>query len=161
MSHPMFDCALLIIDDQPMNVELLTDLLKREGFQRIFSSTRAQDTLNLYHQVKPDLILLDLLMPELDGFAVLEQLSRHITPNSYLPILVLTADATRETKHRALALGAKDFMTKPFDALEVMLRVTNLLETRLLFMELAKRGIASPIPPQSSSPQQKTAGNIS
>lgn len=84
----------------------------------------------------PDLVILDLHMPEFDGFAVLEQLNRRIPTGEYLPILVLTADATRDTRLRALALGAKDFISKPLDALETMLRIWNLLETRALYKTL-------------------------
>jgi CheY-like chemotaxis protein len=80
--------------------------------------------------------LLDLMMPELDGYAVLEMLSRHIPKDEYLPVLVLTADATIAARRKALALGAKDFLTKPFDTIEAMLRVWNLLETRMLYRHL-------------------------
>jgi CheY-like chemotaxis protein len=90
----------------------------------------------LFKAFEPDLVLLDLMMPELDGYAVLEMLSRHIPSDSYLPILVVTADATIGAKRKALALGAKDFLTKPFDTIEAMLRVWNLLETRLLYRHL-------------------------
>jgi CheY-like chemotaxis protein len=76
------------------------------------------------------------MMPELDGYAVLEMLSRHIPKDEYLPVLVLTADATIAAKRKALALGAKDFLTKPFDTIEAMLRVWNLLETRVLYRHL-------------------------
>ena len=85
---------------------------------------------------EPDLILLDIMMPELDGYAILEQLSRRIPRNEYLPVLVLTADSTISARRKALSLGAKDFLTKPFDAIEAMLRVWNLLETRLLYRHL-------------------------
>jgi DNA-binding response OmpR family regulator len=87
----------------------------------------------------PDLILLDLHMPELDGFAVLEALAKHIRPGTYLRSLVIIADVSPEAKHRALALGAKDFLTKPFDAQEVVLRVGNMLETRRLHLELREQ----------------------
>ena len=76
------------------------------------------------------------MMPELDGYAVLEMLSRHIAKDEYLPVLVITADATIAAKRKALALGAKDFLTKPFDTIEAMLRVWNLLETRILYRHL-------------------------
>jgi CheY-like chemotaxis protein len=92
--------------------------------------------LDLFKAFEPDLVLLDLMMPELDGYAVLEMLSRHIPSDSYLPVLVVTADATIGAKRKALALGAKDFLTKPFDTIEAMLRVWNLLETRLLYRHL-------------------------
>ncbi|WP_162874203.1 response regulator, partial [Pseudomonas viridiflava] len=84
------------------------------------------------------LVVLDLHMPEFDGFAVLEQLNRRIPTNDYVPIMVLTADATRDTRLRALALGARDFISKPLDALETMLRIWNQLETRALYKSLRK-----------------------
>jgi putative two-component system response regulator len=84
----------------------------------------------------PDLILLDLMMPELDGFGVMDQLREVVPPDTYLPILILTADISPENKRRALAAGARDFLTKPFDATEALLRMQNLLETRSLHLQL-------------------------
>lgn len=127
---------ILIIDDQPANLRLLEDLLAREGFVNVVSTTESLRALNLYAAFDPDLILLDLMMPGMDGYAVLEQLARQRAPNDFRPVLVLTADATTEAKRRALSLGAKDFLTKPFDAIEAMLRVWNLLETRMLYKRL-------------------------
>jgi CheY-like chemotaxis protein len=85
---------------------------------------------------EPDLILLDLHMPGLDGFAVMKLLERRIPRDAFLPILVLTADVLPEVKQRALAAGARDFVTKPFDRAEVLLRIKNLLETRFLHLQL-------------------------
>jgi len=90
----------------------------------------------MYAEFQPDLILLDLHMPGLDGFGVMETLKPLIPPESYVPVLVLTADITSEAKQRALANGAKDFLAKPFDVTEVLLRIRNLLETRVLYLEL-------------------------
>jgi putative two-component system response regulator len=87
----------------------------------------------------PDVILLDLQMPYLDGFAVMKLLQSCIGHSDFLPILVLTADSTSEAKHRALSEGALDFLTKPFDALEVLLRITNLLQTRSLHLQLQEQ----------------------
>jgi putative two-component system response regulator len=92
--------------------------------------------VDLVQAFDPDLILLDLMMPELDGFGVMEQLRRVVPPNTYLPILILTADISVETKRRALGAGARDFLTKPFDATEALLRMQNLLETRSLHLQL-------------------------
>jgi CheY-like chemotaxis protein len=127
---------ILVIDDQDANLRLLEDLLGREGFTNVLSTTDPAQVIDLYTAFDPDLILLDLLMPGLDGFAVLEQLARLRAPNDFRPVLVLTADATRDARRRALALGAKDFLTKPFDNVEAMLRVWNLLETRHLYRRL-------------------------
>jgi CheY-like chemotaxis protein len=136
--------TILIVDDEPANVTLLERLLKREGFTQLVSTTRPREALRLFQEHPVDLVLLDLMMPDLDGFALLETFARLVPEDSYLPILVLTADATLPTRRRALSLGAKDFLTKPFDAIEAVLRIFNLLETRMLTLELAKHGLSLP-----------------
>ncbi len=132
----MLNAKILIVDDAEANLRLLEELLAREGFMQVISTADSTRAIDLFNAFQPDLILLDLMMPELDGYAILEILSRHIPKDEYLPVLVLTADATIATKRKALALGAKDFLTKPFDTIEAMLRVWNLLETRLLYRQL-------------------------
>lgn len=127
---------ILIVDDAEANLRLLEELLTKEGFEQVISTTDPTKTMDLVNAFQPDLILLDLMMPVLDGFAVLDQLSHHVGQEEYLPVLVLTADATIGARRRALALGAKDFLTKPFDPMEAMLRVWILLETRWLFTQL-------------------------
>ena len=99
------DLRILIIDDQRPNLDLVEQLLAREGLTNVLSSTQPLRTLELFNSFEPDLVILDLHMPEFDGFAVLEQLNRRIPQGEYLPILVLTADATRDTRLRALALA--------------------------------------------------------
>ena len=133
------EAQLLIVDDERMNIVLLEELLQRAGYRRVASTTDSRTVLELFSQLQPDLILLDLMMPHLDGYAVLGQLRQLIPPGSYLPILVLTSDISNESKVRALRLGARDFMTKPFNATEAMLRVRNLLETRLLHLQLQEQ----------------------
>ena len=137
---------ILIIDDAEANLRLLEDLLAQEGFEQVISTTDATKTMDLVNAFQPDLILLDLMMPVLDGFAVLDQLSHHVGPHDFLPVLVLTADATIAARRKALALGAKDFLTKPFDHMEAMLRVWNLLETRWLFNQLKMHQPALQLP---------------
>jgi len=127
---------LLLIDDQAANLRLLEDILAREGFTQVLSVADPRRALELYAAFDPDLVILDLMMPGLDGYAVLEQLSRLRQPDDYRPVLVITADATTEARRRALSLGARDFLTKPFDQVEAMLRVWNLLETRCLYRRL-------------------------
>ncbi len=127
---------ILIVDDEPANVRLLERLLERAGYANMKSTTDPGQVLSLFKEFGPDLILLDLLMPQPDGFEILEQLDRLIPGGTYLPVLVLTADITAESKRRALAAGAKDFLIKPFDATEVLLRIGNLLETRRLHQAL-------------------------
>lgn len=129
---------ILIVDDEDANVRLLQRVLQASGFEDLESTTDPRQVLRIFETFHPDLVLLDLRMPYLDGYAVLDQLSAKIPPQTYLPVLVLTADITPDAKRRALSIGAKDFLTKPFDQIEVVLRVRNLLETRLFHVELQK-----------------------
>jgi signal transduction histidine kinase len=130
---------ILIVDDQEQNVRLLERLLQQAGYTTVESTTDPRRALPLFSEFQPDLILLDLMMPHLDGFGVMRELAGHIATDDYLPILVLTADVTPEAKRRALAAGAKDFLTKPFDVVEVVLRIENLLHARFLHRELQRQ----------------------
>lgn len=132
----ILNAKILIIDDADANLRLLEALLAKEGFEQVISTADSTQTIDLFTAFQPDLILLDLMMPILDGYEILDLLSKYIPKNEYLPIIVLTADATIAAKRKALALGAKDFLTKPFDSIEAMLRVWNLLETRMLYRQL-------------------------
>ena len=132
------ESRILIVDDQAANVLLLERILQTGGYANLTQTTDPRKVLEFFTVYKPDLILLDLMMPQLDGLALLTQLRSRIPDNTYLPIMVLTADVTSKAKQQALSLGAKDFLTKPFDASEVLLRVYNLLETRWLSLELQK-----------------------
>jgi two-component system, sensor histidine kinase and response regulator len=125
---------ILIVDDQQANVDLLGQILGMQGYQKVASTTDPRQVVALCNKLNPDLILLDLHMPYLTGMDVIEQLRGLI--NSYLPILVLTADITPEAKRQALKVGANDFLSKPFDVTEVLLRVQNLLETRYLYLQV-------------------------
>src|SRR5919106_2785436 len=133
---PSLDDRILIVDDEPANVLLMERLLRDAGYRNLSSTTDSRRVLGLYREVGPDLILLDLMMPYLDGLAVLAQLRHEIAAGVYLPVLVLTADATLEAKRKALAAGAQDFLTKPFEQFEVLLRIRNLLETRRMHLAL-------------------------
>ncbi len=130
------DARILIVDDQAPNVEVLERLMQQAGFIHVRSTTDSRQTLGLYLAEKPDIILLDLMMPHLDGFEIMRQLTPRIGPDDYLPILVLTAEIGDEAKRRALTEGAKDFLRKPFDPVEVLLRVRNLLQTRMLHRQI-------------------------
>ena len=121
---------ILIVDDEPVNVALLEDMLGFSEFRDFVSTTDPRQVISLCRARRPDLILLDLNMPHLDGFAVMRRLAEEYPGDECLPILVLTADVTLETKRRALSAGATDFLTKPFDQVEVVLRINNLLRTR-------------------------------
>jgi signal transduction histidine kinase len=131
------DAKILIADDEPVNVRLLERLLSQASYRTIRTTTDSRQVRTLYEEFQPDLILLDLMMPHLDGVAVMEQLP--ISEAEYVPILVLTADVTAQGRERALRAGAKDFLTKPFDRTEVLLRIKNLLDTRFLYRELERQ----------------------
>jgi PleD family two-component response regulator len=142
MSGALIDSAeirsrsILIVDDEDANVLLLASVLEREGYTNIHAITDPATALEAYVRLEPDLVLLDLMMPGVDGFQMLEAFKRHDRPDEFRPILVLTADSTVSARRRALALGAKDFVSKPFDVIEVALRIANLLETRILYQRL-------------------------
>jgi PAS domain S-box-containing protein len=125
--------GILIVDDQPSNVMLLEEMLRADGYNCIASTTDPYAVCELHRNERYDLILLDLLMPGMDGFQVLEELKK-IEPQGYLPVLVITAQPAH--KLRALAAGAKDFVAKPFDLVEVQTRIHNMLEVRLLYKKL-------------------------
>ena len=122
---------ILIVDDEPGNVLLLEQMMIQEGYGNLHSTSDSTQALGLFTEVQPDLVLLDLNMPRMDGFEVMEQL-KEADPESLVPILVLTALKDEDTKLRALRSGAKDFLSKPFDLTEASLRIKNLLEMRLL-----------------------------
>lgn len=130
---------ILAIDDEQANVLLLRSLLEQEGYSDIHCLTDPTKALQAYIDLEPDLVLLDLMMPQVDGFELLEAFGRHDRADEYRPVLVLTADTTLQARRRALSLGAKDFVAKPFDVIEVALRISNLIETRILYERL--RGV--------------------
>src|SRR5207302_8618470 len=122
---------ILVIDDDRMTVTLLEQLLQRHGYTRVMGTTNSRAALETCATFDPDLILLDLIMPEMDGFAILEAL-RSDGSERFLPIVILTADVTEEAKARALDAGATDFLVKPVSQTEALLRIRNLLEARRL-----------------------------
>jgi PAS domain S-box-containing protein len=134
ISKPEFlNARILIVDDQEANVQLLEQMLHDAGYVNVTSATDPHAVSELYRKNRYDLILLDLLMPGMDGFQVLEAL-KQIEPDGYLPVLVITAQP--DHKLRALTAGAKDFVAKPFDLVEVKTRIHNMLEVRLLYSRL-------------------------
>lgn len=110
-------------------------ILEKGGYASVRSVLDSREAVQAAVDFKPDLILLDLMMPHLDGFAVMDQLKPLVEAQGCLPILVLTADSNPDSKRRALKSGARDFLTKPLDAIEVLLRIENMLETRFLFLK--------------------------
>jgi two-component system sensor histidine kinase/response regulator len=138
---------ILIVDDNDSNIELLEGLLEATGYFNLKSTNDSRLVMDLFQSFEPDLILLDLTMPHLSGFEVMEELNKVIPAHTYLPILVLTADLNCDTKQRALSAGAKDFLAKPFDLNEVSIRIKNLLETRYLYqlLELQNKNLAQKV----------------
>lgn len=126
---------IVVIDDEPANVALLEAMLAEGGYTRVKTVSDSRLAMDTCIAFEPDLVLLDLMMPHVDGFAILEAL-RASAAETFLPVVVLTADANETTKLRALRAGATDFLLKPFDQLEVLLRIHNLLETRRLHLQL-------------------------
>jgi len=129
----ILNANILIVDDQEANVQLLEEILRETGYRCITSTMDPFTVCALHHANHYDLILLDLQMPGMDGFQVMEGL-KEIETDSYVPILVITAQP--DHKLRALASGAKDFVAKPFDLIEVKTRIHNMLEVRLLYKKL-------------------------
>jgi len=140
MEREIIDTSrILIVDDQDANVLLIERLLQHAGYKHYLSLTDSRELLTQFRLFKPDLILLDLMMPKFDGYAAMRQLSGWLPSTAYLPILVITADTSRVARQKALALGAKDFLTKPIDAAEATLRIYNLLLTRWLYCRMDGR----------------------
>ncbi|MDO8445085.1 MAG: response regulator [Deltaproteobacteria bacterium] len=133
-SSDIFHGKILIVDDEEPNVLLIERMLRGAGYTSIASTMDPHKVSELYRNNRYDLILLDLLMPGMDGFQVMEGL-KEIEPDGYLPVLVITAEPGH--KLRALQAGAKDFVSKPFELAEVLARVHNMLEARLLQKEMA------------------------
>lgn len=127
---------ILVVDDQEYNVDLLKRILARDGYANLQGITDPSQLETVFCQFNPDILLLDIHMPSVDGIQVLEMMRGWLPADDYLPVLILTADVSPETKQRALSMGAHDFLSKPFDRNEVLLRIRNLLQTRQLHQQL-------------------------
>ena len=132
-SADILNAKVLIVDDQEPNVLLLEEMLREAGYARVASTMDPRAVLELHRSERYDLILLDLQMPGMDGFEVMEGL-KALETDGYLPVLVITAQPAH--KLQALQAGARDFVSKPFDVLEVKTRIHNMLEVRLLYKAL-------------------------
>jgi response regulator RpfG family c-di-GMP phosphodiesterase len=132
VEQELTDLPILAVDDEAANLLLLQRMLERAGYTRVVTTKEPTQVPLLFVELRPALVLLDLHMPEMDGFELMERLG----PVDGVPFLVLTADATDETKRRALAMGARDFLTKPLDGIELLLRVRNLLQVQHLQQRL-------------------------
>jgi len=135
----ILNANILIVDDLEFNVRMLDRILRNAGYNSISTTTNPLEVCDLYRKNRYNLILLDIEMPGMDGFQVLESL-KEIEPDDYLPVIVITGHP--DYKLRALHIGAKDFISTPFDRGEVLARVHNMLEVRLLHEESRSRGKA-------------------
>ena len=129
----ILEASILIVDDTEANIILLTRMLINAGYSSVSSTMKPAEVCGLYMENFYDIIILDLQMPIVDGFHVMSQL-RDVISDEYLPVVVITAQPTHKLK--ALQAGARDFITKPFDQTEVLIRVRNLIEVRLLEKKL-------------------------
>ena len=136
------DARVLIVDDQAANVALLVRLLQSVGLRNLHTVTDPREAVTRCLEIDADLVLLDLQMPYMDGFAVMAALQEALPSDAFVPVLVITADSTGASRDRALAAGAKDFLTKPFDRTEILLRTRNLLETRVLYVDVQRHNAA-------------------
>lgn len=134
-TQEILNAGILIVDDQETNISLLKQLLEGAGYTRVSSTMNPKEVCALHRQHSYDAILLDLQMPEMDGFQVMAALKSSMT-DRYLPVIVVTAQPGH--KLRALEAGARDFVSKPFDLAEVRMRIRNMLEARLLYRKLAE-----------------------
>src|SRR4051812_9193703 len=136
---PTTSPRVLIIDDNEANLSLLARLLGTMGVREGAMVSDPRQAAARFVALDPDLVVLDLHMPEIDGFGVLAELSEYIAVGDFRPVLVMTADSQAETKQHALRAGAHDFLVKPVDLTEATLRIRNLLETRRLHVALRKQ----------------------
>lgn len=139
MNASLKDARILIIDDQQANVEVLENLLMLKGYTQIRSVTDARKAIPAIQEFNPELLLLDLMMPHMSGFELMDKIREAGLMSRYMPIMVLTADVSNEAKQRALAGGATDFTTKPFSLVEVDLRIKNLLYSVYLLTQLKEQ----------------------
>ena len=135
------EARILVIDDEPANTRILDRLLHQAGYAEVEITNDSRLAIDVYERFRPDIVLLDLHMPEIDGYAILGQLADPQRQGIRPPVIVLTADATRAARERALRMGAADFITKPLDHLEVLLRIRTQLATRFLELELLGRNV--------------------
>jgi putative two-component system response regulator len=127
---------VLVVDDEPANLTFLRHVLEPEGYGELITMNDSVEALDRLQELSPDVVVVDLWMPALDGFEFITRMLDQLPPDTYLPALVTTGDHTPEARRRALSVGARDFLTKPLSPAEVRLRVRNLLETRFLHVQL-------------------------
>ena len=138
--RPAHQSKILIIDDESTHIDFLRHLLTAHGYakENIKGLTNPREAVSGFEEFQPDLVILDLLMPGVGGMQVLKRLRAAIPAETFLPILVVTSDLTIESRREALASGTTDFVVKPYESAEILLRISNLLYTRVLHCELTR-----------------------
>ena len=135
------NAKILIVDDEPTSVRLLTKILTDAGYTNIKSTRDPKKVEKLYVDFEPDLLVLDLHMPHMEGFKIMDQLKKVHKDDDYLPILVISQERSRVIQFSALEAGAKDFLVKPYDSIEVLLRIRNFLEIRMLHQKMSEQNL--------------------
>jgi len=133
--EPFPDAKILIVDDDSTSIRLLKKILTEAGYTSLFATRDPQKVQKMYQSIQPDLLVLDLHMPHMEGFKIMDQLRAH-DKDDYLPILVISQERNRVIQFSALEAGAKDFLVKPYDSIEVILRIRNFLEVRMLHKQI-------------------------
>jgi len=154
-----YDARILIVDDDKPNFEGLARLLKRSGYTNCIPMTSAAEAVDQFLEIAPDLLLLDLHMEPVSGLDVLKRINDLLPPRERPPVIVLTADTTTDAKHEALAAGATDFLAKPLDHVEVLLRINNLLTAHHLFRrcQIYSGGLERLVDKRTSELQRQTS----
>jgi putative two-component system response regulator len=150
------EAKILLVDDQEDGVALLTQILQKAGYTHVFSTTDSRETIRMCEEINADLLILDLNMPPPSGYDILDRLALRPNRTKGMPILVLTADITPISKLKALSLGARDFLTKPVEHVDLLLRVRNVLETRFAFLQLEKSRVTD----EAKSPAEDGNGSL-
>lgn len=130
---------ILVVDNDPVSVQLLTTMLKRGGYQHIWTTDDPARAVELFREVEPDLVLLDLHMTPMDGLEVLRRFRERGPSAAQIPVLLITGDVTDQARLNALLSGVHDFITKPIDLVETLLRIRTRLETRFQFVEMERK----------------------
>src|SRR6266568_7019470 len=158
LDQPNYAARILIVDDEKSSALTLHKLLEQAGYGNCTAMTDAAAAADQFLQINPDLLLLDLHMEPVSGMDVLHRVNPVMAPQARPPILVLTADTTTEAKHDALAAGASDFLAKPLDHIEVLLRIKHLLDARVLFQRCQhySQGLEQLVEERTSELQEQT-----
>lgn len=136
----ILQARILVVDDEETTTRLFTEVLNKAGYVNVTATNNSSNVFDLYKQTKPDLLILDINMPEIDGFEILDQLSSS-NNGDYLPILIVSNENSSAVRHKALNAGGRDYLIKPFDNNDALVRIRNLIEVRLLHNEVVDQNI--------------------